>query len=202
MGKAGFSFVLFGMESANQSTLDMLNKGEQVGDLESSLQMAKGAGLEPHLTIMVGYPWETGEDVAHTMDTARRFLDRGLVRSLQATLVIPYPGTRLFDQARDAGWLKTEDWARYDMSEPVLRTDHEEESCKLVRGMYKACLTPRYLARRIFSIRSWDDFTYFVRSAKYLLGHLKDFKSSKGGSHENQENKHCGEIRRLRLEGF
>ena len=30
MKKAGFRFVLFGLESANQATLDRINKGEKI----------------------------------------------------------------------------------------------------------------------------------------------------------------------------
>jgi len=30
---------------------------------EEGLRVCKQAGLEPHITAMIGYPWETKEDV-------------------------------------------------------------------------------------------------------------------------------------------
>jgi len=57
MKKAGFRMLLFGLESASQETLDRLNKGITVQDIMDGCRWAREAGLEPHITIMVGYPW-------------------------------------------------------------------------------------------------------------------------------------------------
>ncbi|MEJ2744616.1 MAG: radical SAM protein, partial [bacterium] len=58
MAKAGFRFLLFGVESGNQETLDRLNKGITVEEIIDSCRLARRAGLYPHVTIMFGYPWE------------------------------------------------------------------------------------------------------------------------------------------------
>ena len=79
------------------------------------LIMAKKAGLEPHLTIMIGYPWETLTSAQKTLEEARRLFKEGLADSMQATIVIPYPGTPLFKQCEEQGWLTTKDWNKYDM---------------------------------------------------------------------------------------
>jgi len=63
MGKAGFRFLLYGLESSNQKTLDKLNKNLKIELVEKVLFWAKKAGLWPHLTIMIGYPWETEKDI-------------------------------------------------------------------------------------------------------------------------------------------
>jgi radical SAM superfamily enzyme YgiQ (UPF0313 family) len=177
MGKANFRFVLFGLESADQSTLDRVNKCGKAKDIEASMKMAKRAGLEPHVTCMVGYPWETREQAQATIDLTRRLFDRGHIDSLQATVVIPYPGTPLFKECRDNGWLKTEDWDRYDMREPIMTTEmSDQEILEMTRGIYKSFLTPRFVLRKLMSIRRWADLKYYVRLGIRVLGHLLDFK--------------------------
>ncbi|MDO8609167.1 MAG: radical SAM protein, partial [bacterium] len=59
MKKANFRFILYGMESGNQKTLDKLDKGIKVEEIIEGSRMASKAGLEPHATIMLGYPWES-----------------------------------------------------------------------------------------------------------------------------------------------
>jgi radical SAM superfamily enzyme YgiQ (UPF0313 family) len=138
--------------------------------------MAKQAGLEPHVTCMVGYPWETRAQAAETIRLTRSLFDRGDIDSLQATIVIPYPGTPLFEECRTHGWLKTEDWDRYDMREPVMRTAMSDlELLAMTRGIYRSFLTPRFLWRKLRAIRRWEDVRFYWRAARRVLGHLLDF---------------------------
>ena len=176
MADAGFRLLKFGLESANQETLDRLRKGTTVQEITDSCRMAKQAGLTVHLTTMVGYPWETREDAGRTIDLARKLLGEGSADMLQATIVIPYPGTPLFEEARNNHWLLTTDWSRYDMSGPVLATPiPEKEIGRLTRRLYRAFLSPRFMLRTATSIRSIGDLRFISRAAKAVLGHLKDF---------------------------
>jgi radical SAM superfamily enzyme YgiQ (UPF0313 family) len=126
---------------------------------------------------MVGYPWETREQAKGTIDLTRRLFDNGYIDTLQATIVVPYPGTRLFDECRKNGWLKTEDWDRYDMREPVMKTPMTDaEVLELTRGIYKAFLTPRFILRKLLRIRRLSDIGYYWHAGFRVLGHLLDFK--------------------------
>jgi len=177
MGEAGFRFILYGIESGNQKTLDRLDKGGTVQDIEDSLRMAKQAGLEPHITVMIGYPWETHEDSQRTVDFARRLFKKGYVDTLQGTIVVPYPGTPLFRECQEKGWLLTEDWDRYDMRESVMKNPiTSEEARAYTQGLYKAFMSPQYITRKLLSIRSMDDVKFFTEAGKKLIGHLLDFK--------------------------
>lgn len=180
MGEAGFRFILYGVESASQSTLDRLNKGTVWDDIKQATRWAKKAGLEPHVTCMVGYPWESYDEAKQTVDLTKELFERGWIDTLQATIVIPYPGTALFREAEANGWLRTTDWDRYDMREPILASPiPDEQVLALTRDLYKSFVNPRFVLRKLASIRTRDDFTYVVtRGGKYVLGHLKDFASS------------------------
>jgi anaerobic magnesium-protoporphyrin IX monomethyl ester cyclase len=178
MGKANFRFMLFGVESANQTTTDRLLKGGKVEDIPSTMRMAKKAGLEPHVTCMVGYPWETYDEAKNTIDLCKKMFDEGSINTLQATIVIPYPGTPLHREAREKGWLLTEDYDRYDMREPVMKLMDGvkyEDILTLTQSIYKSFLTPRFVLRKLMEIRNWDDIKFLFMAAGRVIGHLTDF---------------------------
>ncbi len=176
MRKAGFRYLLFGLESARQETLDRICKGIKVSDIIEGCKMAKAAGLEPHLTIMVGYPWETKEDACRTVELAKYLFSRGYADTLQATIVIPYPGTPLFRECRENDLLIVHDWDDYDMKKSVMKTSlGEDELKKISRDLYRIFFTPKYIIRRLAAIRSLNDLKFIQRGLKAILGHRRDF---------------------------
>jgi anaerobic magnesium-protoporphyrin IX monomethyl ester cyclase len=180
MRQAGFRFILFGLESGNQKTLDRIHKNIRVEDIEIGLKAAKEAGLEPHITVMMGYPWESLEDAERTVKLARDMFNKGYVDTLQATIVMPYPGTPLFKECIDNGWLVTDDWDRFDMREPIMKSPLSEDDTKaLTRELYKAFMTPRFFLKKLMQIRKPADIAFFWRAGWKLLGHLLDFKNNK-----------------------
>jgi len=176
MAEAGFRMLLFGLESASDETLKRINKGVTVNRIIDELKWASEAGLEPHITIMVGYPWESKEDAMKTVKLARWLFEKGYASTLQATIVVPYPGTRMFEECKKAGLLATENWDEYDMRRLVIKAPIDEEDVKeLTQELYKSFFTPKYVLRRLFSIRSLEDVKFIIKGAKKVLGHIRDF---------------------------
>jgi radical SAM superfamily enzyme YgiQ (UPF0313 family) len=56
MKKAGFRKLILGIESASERTIDILDKSITKEQIIEGCKMATSAGLQPHLTMMVGYP--------------------------------------------------------------------------------------------------------------------------------------------------
>jgi len=176
MGKAGFRFILYGMESGNQKTLDKLDKGTKEADAINGPRMARNAGLDPHITIMLGYPWESYEDAKRTIEIAKYAFKKGYYETMQATIVIPYPATPLWKQCKENGWLLTEDYDDYDMRQPVMKTPFPKEKIlELEQDLYSAFMTPQYITRKLLGIRSLHDFMYLFYMGRKLIGHLLDF---------------------------
>jgi len=176
MASSGFRFILFGLESANQETIGKINKGQNDGDIERSCREASNAGLDPHATCMVGYPWETKREAQQTIDLTRNLFKKGWIKTLQATIVIPYPGTKLFKDCEEEGLLKTKDWNEYDMRKPVMKCPmSDEEVLAMTRGIYKSCVTPSFITKKLLTIRSLDDIKFMAKGFRYMLGHLRDF---------------------------
>ena len=179
MKKAGFRLLKFGLETANQKTLDRLNKGIKIEDIAEGCAMAKKAGLTVHLTMIVGYPWETKEDALRTFELAKKLMQSGLADLLQSTVLIPYPGTPLWKEAKENNWFLFNhlDYERYDMREPVLKTKNSDakEVAEICGKIYTVFLTPSYILARLKNLKSWDDLVLNLRGVKAVLGHLKDF---------------------------
>jgi len=176
MKLAGFRFILFGLESGNQKTLDKINKNLKVREIEPNLKICKEAGLEPHITTMIGYPWETKVDAQNTIDLAKRLFDKGYVDTLQATVLIPYPGTPLYSECKKENLLNFEDYDRFDQREQVMKSVLSTEDVKeLTSQLYKSFITPKFIMRKVLSIRKWDDVKFLVRAGFKVIGHLVDF---------------------------
>lgn len=182
MKKAGFRMLLFGVESASQKTLDRLNKGTKVEGIIEECRIAREEGLEPHITIMIGYPWETRGEALGTLNLAKTLMENGWAVTLQSTVVIPYPGTKLYCESLENGWFRIDpkDYDRFDMKEPVLLTPDmkPEEVMVICDGIYKVFLSPKYVLSHLARVRSWRDVKYSIRGAVKVLGHVKDFGKS------------------------
>lgn len=178
MKKAGFRFVLFGFESANQNTLDRLNKNLKVEQIREGAEAAAKAGLDVHVTVMLGYPWETSEDIERTVSLASEMLERGWAYTLQVTFLIPYPGTPLFKKCKEQGLLLTEKWEDYDMRTQIMKTDVPADDIRCaIRRIYRAFFKPRALWNRLLNTRHpLEDTGFYARGFLSLMGHLRDFK--------------------------
>ncbi len=179
MKKAGFRMLLFGIESGSQATLDRLNKGTTIKGIMNECRVPREEGLEPHITIMVGYPWETRQEALSTLNVAKTLMQKGWALTLQSTVVIPYPGSKLYAEALKNGWFRVDpnDYERFDMKEPVLTSPDmtPEEVMQLCDEIYKVFLTPQYMLKQLLRIRSLRDLKYSVKGATKVLGHVKDF---------------------------
>ena len=177
MRASGFRLVLFGVESANQATLDRFVKALKVEDVEKGAEWASKAGLDVHLTFMFGHAWEGPEEIAKTVCLARKMLAKGWASTLQCTITIPYPGTPLFRDLDASDGLVTRDWDEYDMRRQITKTPlaTEEDIKRAVREVYRGFLQPQALLRRLCSTRTLFDFSFYYRGVRSLLGHLLDF---------------------------
>ena len=180
MKKAGFRKLKMGLESANQKTLDLINKAVTVQQIIDESKLISSEGIDIQLTIIVGYPWETREDAQRTVDLAQKLMSEGHAEMLQATVLVPYPGTPLHKMGLESDWFRFDphEYDRYDMAEPVFKTPDmtADEVMQMCESIYQAFLTPRYIWRHVRSIRGWESLNYIARGSKAVIGHLLDFR--------------------------
>jgi radical SAM superfamily enzyme YgiQ (UPF0313 family) len=178
--KAGFRFILYGLESANQSTLDFINKNETTNQIIETLKIAKKNKLEPHITIMIGFPDEKKNDINNTLALSRQIFKQGLADSLQATILIPYPGTPLFDYCKKKKLLLTTNWDNFDMRQAIIKTSLSKKQLNdFIQQFFQSIITPRFILNKIISIRSLADFKYLIYYAFKYFKKLKDFENKR-----------------------
>jgi len=106
-------------------------------------------------------------------------MEDGFADTLQSTLLMPYPGSRLYETALEKGWLRysPSEWEYWDMSEPVMKSlDMSSKEVKeLCDETYKLFLSPKYALRRLMSIRSFEDLKFSFRGLRKVMAHIRDF---------------------------
>ena len=186
MKQAGFRMILFGLESANQKTLAKINKGLSVEEIEPCLKICQQAGLEPHITVMVGYPWETKGETENTLNFAKKLFHDGIVDSLQATIMIPYPGTELYRYCQENNLFVDDlvethcnaslriNYDRFDQREQIMQSSlSDAEIKKMTASIYWSSVNFKYLVNKILAIRSWRDIKWMWTATWEVLGKVK-----------------------------
>jgi len=106
--KAGFRIIDFGFETSSERLMVLLNKKETVQENIEAVKLVKKYGFGVSGTFIFGLPTESREERWQSYKLAK---DLGLdyARFNNAT---PYPGTRLYEIAREEGRLFIEkDWS-------------------------------------------------------------------------------------------
>jgi len=175
--KIGYRLLKVGLESGSNKTLKLIGKKEKVEEIISGVKNAKDNGLRVMLTVMVGYPWEEEKDVRKTYEVTKRlmFYKTRAGDCLQASLIIPYPGTPLWWMAKRNGWflVDPDDYEKFDMSQPVIKTKIDAQFwCRRIWAIQKNF---QFILRSGLTIRNVNEIPLLLRGAKSLLGHLKDY---------------------------
>ena len=146
LAKANFRFVLIGLESGSNETLRRLNKGYQNEYAEKCLYWMTKYGLHPHITVMVGYYWETQKMLDETVNYVKKIMLSGLSRTLQVTLVTPLDYTPYHVECINKGVLLTDNYDDHDMSKLIVKTPiPHEKYYEAVRKMYLFSFYPQVL---------------------------------------------------------
>jgi radical SAM superfamily enzyme YgiQ (UPF0313 family) len=94
-----------GYESGNEDILKRIKKGVTTEEMRNFTKSCHKAGVVIHGTFILGLPVETRQSIENTINFAKE-LD---VFSLQVSLAAPYPGTELYEMARQNGWFVKKD---------------------------------------------------------------------------------------------
>ncbi len=101
----GLRLVVVGYESGNEQILKNIKKGVTLERARQFTADCHKLGIKIHGTFIMGLPGETKETIQETI----RFAQEINPYSLQVSIAAPYPGTALWRQAKENGWLPEED---------------------------------------------------------------------------------------------
>jgi hopanoid biosynthesis associated radical SAM protein HpnJ len=100
----GLRLLLVGYESGSQQILFNIKKGMRVEMARRFTEDCHKLGITIHGTFIVGLPGETRETIEETIRFARDINPH----TIQVSLAAAYPGTTLYRQAQENGWLVDE----------------------------------------------------------------------------------------------
>jgi hopanoid biosynthesis associated radical SAM protein HpnJ len=100
----GLRLLLVGYESGNQQILHNIKKGMRIDVARRFTRDCHELGITIHGTFILGLPGETKETIEETI----RFAAEINPHTIQVSLAAPYPGTELYRQAVEEGWLDVE----------------------------------------------------------------------------------------------
>jgi hopanoid biosynthesis associated radical SAM protein HpnJ len=100
----GLRLLLVGYESGNQQILYNIKKGMRIDVARDFTRNCRELGITIHGTFILGLPGETKETIQETI----RFATEINPHTVQVSIAAPYPGTFLYRQALENGWLDVE----------------------------------------------------------------------------------------------
>lgn len=179
MKEAGCRLVVVGFESGVQEILDNVNKGAKVEMAYEFFKNAEKAGLMVHGCFMVGNPGETKETMRKTLDFAKQFM----MDTFQCFPVMLYPGTEMYDWAKEKGYITTTNFREWlspeGMHNCVLQTPQVSNTelvrfCDTARREYY--LQPSFLLYKLKQfVFQPEERGHIIKSAKKFFWYL--FKS-------------------------
>lgn len=113
MKRAGCRMLDFGIESGNPEILRRIHKSITLRQAREAIAAARDAGLRTNAFFIIGHPGETWASALQTV----RFARLCGADSIAVGVMVPYPGTEIWDMAVRGEWgyrLLSRDWQQYD----------------------------------------------------------------------------------------
>ena len=122
MRAAGCVGLLVGVETGNEQVMHHRDgkKGLTLPKLAQVRAKTSALGIRLHFLLIVGLPRETRESVVATYDLIRRYQPD----TIGVTIITPYPGTPLHEEAVREGWLESARWQDYGGHQVPMHTPH------------------------------------------------------------------------------
>lgn len=169
MKEAGCTDVWFGVESGSQLVINAMDKGFNIEKTVKAFKWAKEAGLMIVSDTILGFPGETRETAWETI----RFVEKLEPDDVAYYIATPYPGTPLYDEVKDNGWLQITDFDKYDTATPTF-TNPNLDTKELLKireeAFQRFYLRPKYMLSVFLRVHGG---VYGFASKKLILAHLR-----------------------------
>jgi radical SAM superfamily enzyme YgiQ (UPF0313 family) len=160
--------VSYGVESGVEEILKNMKKGATAEQARVAVRLTKEAGIEVLTHIIFGLPGETIETINETIKYVKE-LDPDYA---QFYCAIPFPKTELEAMGKKNGWITTEDYAKYELNQPILNLPGlsiDELQKARTRAYKEFYLRPSYIFKRLRKIRGLKDLVTNYRQARDFI---------------------------------
>jgi anaerobic magnesium-protoporphyrin IX monomethyl ester cyclase len=164
---AGLRHLCIGVERAEDERLKEFNKGFYNNDQlrETFRVLDKYPQIFKQATFIVGTKYETRESMFRQADLARELnVDYPAFHP-----ITPVPGTPVFDQAMQEGWISMDDFTEFDWMTPMMDSDYmtREEIGRALYDINRKFVNPRWLLKGLASPHKYkrDMYAWWLKVA-------------------------------------
>jgi radical SAM superfamily enzyme YgiQ (UPF0313 family) len=198
MAKAGCYYVHVGFESVSPTALEGYDKRQSVEQMEFAIRELHRRRIRIHGMFIFGSDLDTRETFRETV----RFARSHRIESTQFMILVPLPGTPVFDEMARQGRLLSRDWSLYDAHHVVFEPKNmssfelQVETLRAFRQFYSLGLALRRLTRTDFygmAVTLWGrqasrnacrrlaDYVEVTRQWAHKTGHRLELQARQTG---------------------
>ena len=161
MRRAGCDTIAYGVETANTAGLQYLGKKTIPEDARRAFRLTHNAGIKTMGYFILGIPVETYKDALGTIEFAIQLK----TDYAQFSVLSPFPGTRLYDQAKRNGWyreISAKNVSDKDLRRPAIISENwtEKQLVDIVHQAHRRFyLRFGYVLKRLSGITSLRDLS-------------------------------------------
>lgn len=164
---AGLRHLCIGVERAEDERLKEFNKGFYNNDQlrETFRVLDKYPQIFKQATFIVGTKYETRESMFRQADLAKELnVDYPAFHP-----ITPVPGTPVFDQAMQEGWISMDDFTEFDWMTPMMDSDYmtREEIGRALYDINRKFVHPKWLMKGLTSPHKYkrDMYAWWLKVA-------------------------------------
>jgi len=160
--RAGCCGIHYGVEAGTEKILKVLNKGITLDQVKRAFDLTRKHKISVLAYFMCGSPSETREDILTTFKIMRQLKPD----FVHVTILTPFPGTKIYLNGLASGIIKKDYWREFakNPSEDFVSPNWEENFNRnelnqlLVQGYKQFYMRPTYIFRRLWQLKSWEEF--------------------------------------------
>jgi anaerobic magnesium-protoporphyrin IX monomethyl ester cyclase len=170
--KSGLNWALLGVENSERSTLDDFKKDIRPEEARTAVNLLKKNGIFTHAMFIVGQR----KDSAKSISKLREFSNELAPDFALFTVLTPFPGTGIFEEAKRNKWIEDWNWSHYDMihatmpTETLSRLEVQEELYECYRSFYGSW---RRRLQGIFARNELKRRIYWYMAGRGIIKQLK-----------------------------
>lgn len=171
--ESGLSWVLLGVENSEPATLNEFRKGITVQEARTAVSLLKENDIFAHAMVIIGQRKDTRQSIAELRTFANE-LDPDLI---MFGILTPFPGTQIFHEAEQNGWIADRNWTHYDMIHATMPTETlsvkevQEELYRCYRVFYGSL---KRKVRGLFSRNTLKRRVFWHMASSGVLEKIKD----------------------------
>ncbi|MGB3478664.1 MAG: radical SAM protein [bacterium] len=172
MKETGCSRIGFGLDALSETTLNRVKPGQRLTfeQIYEALELTNSVGIIVRTFIIIGYPWETQEDLQKT----KEILKTMPIDEIRIGLLTPLPGSGIYEEFKKQDLILTDDLSKYTTDEYIIKHPeiNPEEMVKIRDRIFREFYQSKEYEKR--KQEKLKTFPHLKQSYDEFYGFLKE----------------------------